>query len=298
VAVHLFPSGSPCLTITFGLVMYRLCGRALGRHNNVSGTGLGRLSGDVVPDDYGVGMAKNQRLADALVRKGLTAGQLAVEIGHNPKTVERWVSGGQVPYPRSREMLARVLDAPVALLFPELASSFSGTDELVGLYATRAEVPASLIVTLASEATRHIDLCAYAATWLWDSIPGFAGVLAERSAAGAEVRVCLGDPESEAVRVRGVDEGIGDAMAGRCRLAISYAAPLVSAVPGAVRLTPATLYASIFRFDDEVLANFHLFGNPAAASPVLHLRRRRETGIAGSVLRSFDAVWAQAEPRG
>ena len=66
-------------------------------------------------------------------------------------------------------------------------------------------------------------------------------------------------------------------------------------MPGAVRLTPTTLYASIFRFDDEVLANFHLFGNPAAASPVLHLRRRRETGIAASVLRSFDAVWAQAE---
>ena len=67
-------------------------------------------------------MARNQRLADALVRKGLTPGQLAAEIDHNPKTVELWVSGRQVPYPRSREMLARVLDAPVELLFPEFAS--------------------------------------------------------------------------------------------------------------------------------------------------------------------------------
>jgi transcriptional regulator with XRE-family HTH domain len=142
-------------------------------------------------------MSRNQRLADALVRKGLTAGQLAAEMGHNPKTVERWISGGQVPYPRSRERLARVLDAPVALLFPELASSFGGSDELVGLYATRAEVPVSLIATLVSEATRHIDVCAYAATWLWDSIPAFANLLAERSAAGAAVRVCLGDPASE-----------------------------------------------------------------------------------------------------
>ena len=243
-------------------------------------------------------MARNQRLADALARKGLTPGQLAAEIGHNPKTVERWVSGGQVPYPRSREKLARVLDAPVALLFPELASAFSGTDELVGLYATRAEVPASLIATLAGEATSQIDLFAYAATWLWDSIPGFAELLAERSAAGAEVRVCLGDPTSEAVRLRGVEEGIGDAMAGRCRLAISYTAPLSAAVPGAVRLTQATLYASIFRFDDEVLVNFHLLGNPAAASPVLHLRRRRNNGIAANVQRTFEAVWAQASPMG
>jgi len=218
-------------------------------------------------------MSRNQRLADALVRKGLTPGQLAVEIGHNPKTVERWVSGGQVPYPRAREVLARVLDAPVALLFPDVASSFSGSDELVGL-------------------------CAYAATWLWDSIPGFADLLAERSAAGVAVRVCLGDPASEAVRLRGVEEGIGDSMAGRCRLAISYAGPLVSAVPEAVRLTQTTLYASIFRFDDEVLSNFHLFGNAAAASPVLHLRRRTNAGMAANVLRSFEAVWAQAAPLG
>ena len=243
-------------------------------------------------------MARNQRLADALVRKGLTPGQLAAELGHNPKTVERWVSGGQVPYPRSHEMLARVLDAPVALLFPELASSFSGTDELVGLYATRAEVPVSLIATLAREATRNIDLCAFSATWLWDSIPAFADLLAERSAAGVAVRVCLGDPASEAVRLRGVEEGIGVAMAGRCQLAISYAAPLAAAVPGAVRLTRATLYASIFRFDDEVLTNFHLFGNPAAASPVMHLRRRRNAGIAANVERTFEAVWAQASPLG
>ena len=243
-------------------------------------------------------MSRNRRLADALVRKGLTPGQLAVEIGHNSKTVERWVSGGQVPYPRSREMLARVLDAPVALLFPDVASAFGGSDELVGLYATRAEVPVSLISTLAGEATRHIDLCAYAATWLWDSIPGFATLLAERSAAGAEVRVCLGDPASEAVRLRGVEEGIGDSMAGRCRLAISYAAPLASAVPGSMRLAQTTLYASIFRFDDEVLANFHLFGNPAAASPVLHFRQRHNTGIAANALRSFEAVWAQAAPLG
>jgi transcriptional regulator with XRE-family HTH domain len=243
-------------------------------------------------------MARNQRLADALARKGLTPGQLAAEIGHNPKTVERWVSGGQVPYPRSREKLARVLDAPVALLFPELASAFSGTDELVGLYTTRAEIPASLIATLAGEATSQIDLFSYAATWLWDSIPGFAELLAERSAAGAEVRVCLGDPTSEAVRLRGVEEGIGDAMAGRCRLAISYTTPLAAAVPGAVRLTQATLYASIFRFDDEVLVNFHLLGNPAAASPVLHLRRRRNNGIAANVQRTFETVWAQASPMG
>jgi len=65
-----------------------------------------------------------------------------------------------------------------------------------------------------------------------------------------------------------------------------------------MRLAQTTLYASIFRFDDQVLVNFHLFGNPAAASPVLHFRQRHNTGIAANVLRSFEAVWAQAEPLG
>jgi len=40
-----------------------------------------------------------------------------------------------------------------------------------------------------------------------------------------------------------------------------------------VRLHSTTLYASLFRYDDEILVNPHAYGEPGSANPVLHLRR-------------------------
>ena len=83
-------------------------------------------------------------------------------------------------------------------------------------------------------------------------------------------------------------------MEGRCRIALGYAMDVLDA--NSVRISGATLYNSIFRFDDEVLANMHFWGNPASESPVLHLRRSSDSGIAANLLRSFDRVWDLAQP--
>jgi len=112
---------------------------------------------------------------------------------------------------------------------------------------------------------------------------------------GVAVRLCLGDPDSQALLDRGAEEGIGSNLPARCRLAPTYAAPLVETFPEAVRISDATLYASILRLDD-VLANVHLWGNPAAESPVLHRRRSGESGVAENVLRSFGRVSERAQP--
>jgi hypothetical protein len=40
-----------------------------------------------------------------------------------------------------------------------------------------------------------------------------------------------------------------------------------------LRFHATTLYNSIYRFDDDMLVNAHVYGAPAAHSPVLHLRR-------------------------
>jgi hypothetical protein len=68
-----------------------------------------------------------------------------------------------------------------------------GVGELMGLYATRSEIAPSTITSLVSGADRHIDLLAYAGTWLWDSVPHFAETLTAKIACGCQVRVCLGD---------------------------------------------------------------------------------------------------------
>ena len=65
-----------------------------------------------------------------------------------------------------------------------------------------------------------------------------------------------------------------------------------------MRCSDATLYASILRFDDDLLVNVHFWGNAAAASPVLHLRSGAggDAGVAANVMQSFDRVWADAQP--
>lgn len=241
-------------------------------------------------------MARNSRLADAIRQRGWDTQRLAHEIDVDPKTVERWISTSRTPHPRLRDRASERLGVPVAVLWPEADAPMSGMGELVGLYTMRTEVSPSTIRSLSASASRHIDVLAYAGLWLWDTVPGFADMLATRIAEGVEVRVCLGDPDSPAVLQRGQEEGIGANLAARCRLATEYARVIASAEPTALRWSGATLYASILRFDDDVLVNVHLWGNPAGASPVLCFRRRGDGGVAGNVIRSFDRVWQQAQP--
>lgn len=241
-------------------------------------------------------MARNERLHDAIRHSGRRLADVADEVGTDPKTVERWVTTGRLPRPASRQKLAEVLAVPESVLWPGAPGAAYGASELVGIYTTRVELSPATVGSLLDSAERHIDVLAYAALWLWDSVPDFAGRVAEKASAGVNVRLCLGDPECDAVALRGQEEGVGDGMAGRCRLAATYASTVQRADAGAVRTTSATLYSSVFRFDDEVLVNTHFWGSPASDAPVLHLRRRDDRGMASNALRSFERVWESAQP--
>jgi transcriptional regulator with XRE-family HTH domain len=241
-------------------------------------------------------MSRNQRLHDAIRQAGKRLEDIAEEVGADPKTVGRWITEGRHPRPAIRQRLAQLLGVPEAVLWPDAPGVAYGTTELVGVYTTRRELPPATVASLLDAAEHQIDVLAYAALWLWDAVPRFAELLELKIAREASVRICLGDPDSQAVLLRGQEEGVGDALVGRCRLAASYARPILNVEPNAVRLSDATLYTSILRFDDDVLLNTHLWGNPAGDSPVLHFRRERSDGIAASAIRSFERVWAAAQP--
>jgi hypothetical protein len=57
----------------------------------------------------------------------------------------------------------------------------------------------------------------------------------------------------------------------------------------------ANVYESLL-YDDQLPVNPHVWGQPASANPVLHLRRAHDTGWFGQYTASFDAVWAAARP--
>jgi hypothetical protein len=65
-----------------------------------------------------------------------------------------------------------------------------------------------------------------------------------------------------------------------------------------VRFHATTLYNSIYRFDNDLLVNAHVYGAPAAHSPVLHLRRLPGGRLVDHYQASFERVWEQAHPDG
>jgi len=61
-------------------------------------------------------------------------------------------------------------------------------------------------------------------------------------------------------------------------------------------LPSTTLYASLFRYDDEILVNPHAYDEPASANPTLHPRRIDGGTVARHYLASSERVWATAMP--
>lgn len=114
---------------------------------------------------------------------------------------------------------------------------------------------------------------------------------------GARVRLLMGDPESPAVALRGEEEGIGEAVATKTRNALSLVSRLLGEGSGVqLRLHATTLYTSIYRADDTMIANPHVLGLPAAQAPALHLRRLSAGGLFDTYAAMYDRVWDVAKP--
>ncbi|MFF1731270.1 hypothetical protein [Streptomyces sp. NPDC058247] len=137
-------------------------------------------------------------------------------------------------------------------------------------------------------ATSHVEILVYAGLFLFERHPDLPDQLAEKAKAGAEIRVLLGDPDSEMVRKRGEEEGIGDDLAARARITRRYLEPATTTPGVEVRLRDTILYNSIYRFDDDVLVNPHVLGAPAGQNPVLHFRYIPGARTFRHYMRSFD----------
>lgn len=115
--------------------------------------------------------------------------------------------------------------------------------------------------------------------------------IADRARAGVTVRLLVGDPDSAYVAKRGDDEGIGESLAAKIRNVLVLLEPLRKYETVEIRLHQTTLYASIYRADQELLVNPHIYGVPAANAPVLHLHLTDNADISATYLASFDKAW-------
>lgn len=230
----------------------------------------------------------NRVLSRALVDARLRDVDVAATLGVDPKTVQRWLAG-RIPQPQHRWALSDLLGRHEYELWPDLTGGPPIGPEVVATFPHRSAVPRDLWRSLIEGATSEIGILVYSGLFLAEDVD-LVSMIGRRAADGVAVRILLGDPDSQQVALRGHEERIDEAMAGRIRHAIVLLEPL--AVPGVeIRLHGTSLYNSIFRFDDDVLVNHHVYGVAAAHSPVLHLRHAGPSGLPATYLESFERVW-------
>lgn len=241
----------------------------------------------------------NERLRTALLQRGAGLEELADAVGVDPKTAERWITVGRIPYRRHRYAAAAFLGVDEVYLWPNALEreqlADASENEILTVHPHRWVVPREAWERLFSTAQAAIDVLVYSGFFLADD-PGLQRLLAEKASDGVRIRVLLGDPDCGHVSDRGADEGIDAAMAAKIRNAIVLYEPLRRLDAVEVRLHDTVLYNSIYRADDELLVNTHIYGQPAAQAPVLHLRRVAGGSMVSTYLDSFERVWSQARP--
>lgn len=239
----------------------------------------------------------NERLRRAILSSGLRVEEVAERLGCDRKSVDRWIEG-HTPYRRNQHGLASLLGADPGYFWPAASSDEArdlGAAELLAIWPTRSLVPNRLWLDVFSAAEEEIDILVYAGFWLSED-PAVRRVLREKSDAGVHLRVLLGDPASEAVRRRGAEEGIGDAIAAKIGNVIHNYREVINSPNATFRLHATTLYSSIFRGDDDMLVSAHVYGQPGHMTPLLHLRRVPGAALFANYADSFARVWSEAIP--
>jgi hypothetical protein len=144
---------------------------------------------------------------------------------------------------------------------------------------------------LLRDARRNVDLLAFAGLFLVEDTSEWIPLLRAKAAEGVRVRLLLGDPDGKQLAARDAGARIGGAVRGRVTAVLAAYEGLADVVE--IRLHDTPLYNSLYRFDDHVLVNTHVYGILAAYTPVLHFRR-----VDGSYFNiyqeSFEQAWAGA----
>jgi hypothetical protein len=229
----------------------------------------------------------------------MTVADLATKCDVDAKTVERWISRGRIPHPRSRMRAAGVLGQDVEVLWPEVARRAIkiGSDrELVGMYARRSDLPRSLFRELIDKAERRLWFGGYTSYFVWLEVPNASATLGAKAQSGGDVRFLLGDPTSDITTAR---EGIeATPLTLATRIAMTQAEIAKSPEPLAVRLSDRHVAMSVWVFDDEAIVATHIGAGLGQDSVTMHLRRREAGGPFDRYMEHFESLWNDAAPTG
>lgn len=229
-----------------------------------------------------------------MLNAGLTPAALANAVQVDVKSVMRWIAEERMPYPVTRVKVAHHLHQEETYLWPALIKDgdvcAEAAVEIERVWPTRSAISTETWHALFSKATKQLDILVYAGAFLIEALD-LGDVLTWKASAGTQVRVLVGDHEGAAVHERAAELSL-DWLPERCRSTTNY----LSQVAG-ISLRPhnATHYASVFRFDDTLLANPHAFGIWSCHSPVLQLRQGSSARLFDFYAQAFEHVWLRLE---
>jgi hypothetical protein len=185
------------------------------------------------------------------------------------------------------------VEVPAAQSTQEIQPPANQTGQVVAFYPHRADTPKGLWMDLLNGAEHHIDLFANASLFLPEENPEAIAIITRKAASGVKVRIMLGDPNHAAMELRGREERLFDAIPARIRMALAYYRPLVDVEGVEFRQHTTSLYNSIFRYDDQILVNQHIYGTYGYLAPILHLRRTTGADLFETYMKSFELIWQE-----
>ncbi|MGH3221596.1 MAG: helix-turn-helix domain-containing protein [Streptosporangiaceae bacterium] len=242
---------------------------------------------------------RNERLRALLLERGETIDKLADALAVDRKTVERWITTGRIPYRKHRFGVAAFFGVDESYIWPDALDrdevAAVSQSEVVTVWPHRWAVPRDTWGHFFSQAEREIGALVYSGMFMAEDI-GVHRLFASRARAGVRVRLLLGDPDSRNVAERGATEGIDEAMAAKVRSSIVLFGKLLAEPGVELRLHGTVLYNSIYRADDQLLVNTHIYGVMANNAPVFHLRKIPGGEMASTYIDSFERVWDEATP--
>lgn len=232
----------------------------------------------------------------------MTPAQLAERLQVDAKTTERWI-GGRAPYRKHRFAIATLLGVEESYLWPDALSRSqvraASESEIISVYPHRWAVPREVWAKHFTDAESAIDMLTMAGLFIAED-SGTVRLFREKADAGVQVRLLISDPESPAVKLREQEEedtspGV---VASRIQNVLGLLRPLRGVEGIEFRLHDACLYTSIFRSDEDVIVNAHVYGVAGSNAPVLHLRKVPGGDMVSLYRESFETIWNTARPLG
>lgn len=243
-------------------------------------------------------LVTNERLRNAIRAKGLTVATLASRLDVDPKSVQRWITQERVPHSSTRTRVVQELGDEETYYWPSLLNTSqsigASQNELVQMWPTRDTVPHDIWRTLIDQGKHHIDVLAYSGGFLVETFR-LVDVIRERTGSDFSARIILGDATSENVQRRGVEEGL-PSLPARAMSTAEYLKPILELEGVELRVQSVPLYASIYRFDDQILVNSHTHGLPAKDNPIHHYREVPGGRMFRYYADAFERVWDASAP--